>query len=114
MLGNRGPWSWQESSKDIQGVMEAIDSYQKRLGSINEGRCYPWVRMNVAGIRCVIRTIYSPDLVLMPFPNVKIAVDVLETEKVTFTNKSIRKRVKPLFFSFMSSSNFRSKILLIS
>ena len=73
--------------------------------------------MDVAGIKCAIRTIYSPDLVLMSFPNVKIAVDVLETEKVTFTlvtNKSIRKRVKPLFFSFMSSSNFRSKILLIS
>jgi len=41
MSGNRGPWSWQESSKDIQGGMEAIDPYQKRLGSINEGRCYP-------------------------------------------------------------------------
>jgi len=38
---NRDPWSWQGSSKSIQGEMETSDPHQKglelELGSVDEG-----------------------------------------------------------------------------
>ena len=63
------------------------------------------------------RTIYSPDFVLKSFSNIKIAVNIPEIEEVTFTlvsNKKHKEKNKAFSLSSMSSSNSRSKTLLIS
>jgi len=61
-----------------------------------------------------IRTVYGPNLIPTQSPDVKITVDVPETEEIAFTlvtNKKSKKKTKA--FS-LSSTDSRNKILLIS
>ena len=60
-----------------------------------------------------MRTIYSLDLILISSPNVEITINVPEAKEVAFTlitNKKHKRKNK----AFMSSSDYRSKILFIS
>jgi len=63
-----------------------------------------------------MRTIYGPNFVPTPSSNIEITVNISETKDVTFTlvtNKKHKKKKKATFLSSISSSNFRSKTLLI-
>ena len=61
-----------------------------------------------------MRTVYSPNLIPTQFSDVKMAIDVPETEEIAFTlvtNKNSKKKAKA--FS-LSSTDSKNKILLIS
>jgi len=63
---------------------------------------------NTSTLEEAIRTIYSP--------NIEMAINVLEAEEVTFTlvsNKKHKEKNKVSFLPSISSSNSRSKTLLI-
>lgn len=61
----------------------------------------------------VMRTIYSLDLILISSPNVEITINVPEAKEVAFTLITNKKHKRKNKF-FMSSSDYRSKILFIS
>ena len=64
-----------------------------------------------------IRTVYGPDSVPVPFPNVEIAVDVLVAKEVTFTlvtNQKCKNKGKASFSLSGTSPNSRSKTSLVS
>jgi len=63
-----------------------------------------------------MRTIHGPDFVLTPSPNIEMTINTSETKGITFTlvtNKKHKKKQKASFLLFISSSNSRSKTLLI-
>jgi len=63
-----------------------------------------------------MRTIYSPNLILISSSNIKMVVDILEAEEVALTlviNKKYKKKNNISSLPLVFSSNSRSKILLI-
>ena len=72
---------------------------------------------NILTLVEAIRVIYSSDLVLIPSPDIKMAIDVLEAEEITFTlvtNKKYKRKIKVFSLSSMSFFNSRNKTSLIS
>ena len=59
-----------------------------------------------------IETIYSADLIPMPFSNIKIAINLQEVTFTLVTNKKYKRKSKVSFFPSMFSFNSKSKMLL--
>ena len=62
----------------------------------------------------LIKTVYGPDPILILSLDVKIAVDALEAEEVTFTLVTNKKNKGKVKASSLSFTDFRSKISLVS
>jgi len=61
-----------------------------------------------------MRSIYGSDLVLMPAPDVEMAVDTPETGEVAFTlitNKKYKRKSKASFLSFMFFSKNNTSLI---
>ena len=62
-----------------------------------------------------MRTVYGPNPISTPFPDIEMDINVLEAEKVTFTLVTNKKRSKgKAKVSSSSPTNFRNKIPLVS
>ena len=86
------------------------------LQTISEARwnCFKILSLfNTLTLVKAMRTIYSSDLIPMPSPNIKIAINLQEVTFTLVTNKKYKRKSKASSLPFMFFSNSRSKILLL-